>query len=44
MKCGVINRSAKETGKGLEQWGWELEVTGKWDGGWPKFEKKGGGR
>ena len=32
INCGVITYSAKETGQEKEQWGWRLEVTGKWEG------------
>ena len=40
----MITHSAKETGQQKEQFGWMLEVTGKWRTGcWTKFEKGWGG-
>ena len=30
INCGMITHSAKEAGQQKEQWGWGLEVTGKW--------------
>ena len=41
----MITHSLKEAGQQKEQWGWDLEVTGKWRGWgwwWTKFEKDGG--
>ena len=38
----MITHSPKETWQHKEQWGWELEVTMKWEEwGWTKFEKEG---
>ena len=39
----MFTHSTKETGHQKEQWGWGLEVTGKWWGWWTKFEKEGVG-
>ena len=37
--------SARELKQQKEQlgWGWGLEMTGKWERGWTKLEKKGVG-
>ena len=37
--------SARELKQQKEQlgWGWGLEMTGKWEWGWTKLEKKGVG-
>ena len=45
IKCVVITHSAKETRKQKEQWGWGLEMTGKWswrEGGIQHLKKRRG--
>ena len=39
----MITHSAKGTGQQKEQWGWGLEVTGKWEEGIGQNLKKRGG-
>ena len=52
IKCKKVHQmwhdhtcSARELEQQKEQWrwGWGLEMTGKWERGWTKLEKKGVG-
>ena len=42
IKSGTITHSAKETRQQKEQWGWRLDVTGKWEGGGQNLKRGGG--